>query len=49
VIDSQEEDIDSTKKEYQEIFEKAGYGVAWKKHIFWINQTKSLDFKIKSY
>jgi hypothetical protein len=23
--------------------------VAWTKRIYWINQTKSLEFKIKSY
>lgn len=49
VIDSQEEDVASTKREFQEIFEKLDYHSAWGKRIYWINQTKSLEFKIKSY
>ncbi len=39
----------STKKEFQEIFEKLDYHQAWGKRIYWINHTKSLEFKIKSY
>lgn len=49
VIDSQEEDVLSTKREFQEIFEKLGYQQGWGKRIYWINQTKSLEFKIKCY
>ena len=30
-----------------ELFQKKGYGSAWNKRIYWVNFTKSLDFKIK--
>lgn len=49
IIDSQEEDVTSTKREFQDIFDKSNYHTAWSKRIYWINQTKSLEFKIKSY
>ena len=42
VIDSQEEDVVSTKREFQEIFEKLDYQLAWGKRIYWVNHTKSL-------
>lgn len=31
------------------MFEKVGYGTAWSKRVYWINHTKSLDFKMKTY
>ena len=49
VMDSHEEEITATKREYQEVFEKLGYGAAWSRRIYWINQTKSLEFKLKTY
>lgn len=48
VFDSQEEDVISTKREYRDFFEKYHYQLAWSKRIYWINLTKSLDFKMKN-
>lgn len=31
------------------MFDKAGYSTAWSKRVYWINHTKSLDFKMKTY
>ena len=47
IIDSPDEDIYRTKDEFHKIFDKNGFEQAWSKRVYWVNFTKSLEFKMK--
>ena len=48
VLDSQEEEVASTKREFREMFLRHCCEAGWGKRIYWTNPTKSLDFKMKN-